>query len=358
MEKNKDVVFSVGFVLLDEFTLFALSGFVDALRLAGNHSDDSRQRDFSWTIVAPSMAPVRSNSGIEVLPWELYTQCSKFDYLVIVGGRVEPQRNTDQRIIQYIQEFAARGGVIVGLCTATFVLARAGIMNNRRCCIHWHHRDEFSAEFPELVATCDTVFVDDKNRITCPGGRSANDVALYLIEKHCGPVKARKAASGLVIEEIRGAKSPQPNVGIHWFRSIDNTLLRRAILIMDQFLSVELSMPDLANRLQVSENSLFRAFKTHLGISPAKLLRILRVSHAHWSLHHTALTLSQIAHMYQFSDASHFSKIHREYYGITPAGARAHGPFALDRKPAEMMAQSAMIKCLLLGELFLLDNKL
>ena len=309
--QDDDVKFSVGFILLNEFTLFALSGFVDSLRLAGDQSDDSRQRDFHWTIAAPTMEPIRSNCGVEVLPWVTFSDADKFDYLVVVGGRVEPQRNTDVRITDYITSFAAKGGFVIGLCTASFVMARLGIMKNRRCCVHWHHREEFEPEFPEVEAMSDTIIHEDRNRITCSGGRAANDVALFLIEKHCGPAKARKAASGLVIEEIRGSHSPQPNVGAKWFRKVHHPLLRRAIIIMDQHISDDMSMNDLANLLQVGENTLFRTFKRYVKISPAKLFRVLRLAHGHWSLYYTNLAISQIAHSYQFSDASHFSKMHR-----------------------------------------------
>lgn len=355
VDRRTETLFSVGFILLDEFTLFALSGFVDVLRIGGNQSDDSEQRDFRWTIVAPSLEPVRSNSGIEVLPWETYSTGSDFDYLVVVGGRVEPQRKTDTRVIEYIQEYAKKGGFVIGLCTATFVLARAGVMKNRQSCIHWHHREEFEDEFPELAAASDTVFIEDKQRITCPGGRSASDVALHLIEKHCGPAKARKAASGLMIEEIRGSQSPQPNVGATWFKGIHNPLLRRAIIIMDQYIAEELSVQGLAARLQVSENTLFRAFKRYTNVSPAKLLRVLRLAHAHWSLHHTSLSIAQIAHYYQFSDASHFSKIHKEHYGTTPAEARIQGP---SKKHCREKNEEGIINHILSGELFLLDDRL
>jgi AraC-like DNA-binding protein len=35
------------------------------------------------------------------------------------------------------------------------------------------------------------------------------------------------------------------------------------------------------------------------------------------------MSISQIAHVYRFSDASHFTRMHRIYYGVTPAQARA-----------------------------------
>jgi len=82
----------------------------------------------------------------------------------------------------------------------------------------------------------------------------------------------------------------------------------------------------------------------------------LRLAHGHWSLHYTNLAISQIAHSYQFSDASHFSKMHREYYEITPAEARLNGPKDLDVESE--LDDGDIIGHILSGELFLLDDRL
>jgi putative intracellular protease/amidase len=117
---------SVAFILLHEFTLFAFSGFVDALRIAGDDFDNSRQRECRWTVIAPTLQPVRANCGVEITPWETFPDPAQFDYVVVIGGRMEPQRNTDPRILDYLRRVADRGVAIIGVCTATFVLARAG----------------------------------------------------------------------------------------------------------------------------------------------------------------------------------------------------------------------------------------
>jgi transcriptional regulator GlxA family with amidase domain len=48
----------------------------------------------------------------------------------------------------------------------------------------------------------------------------------------------------------------------------------------------------------------------------------MRLAHGHWSLHHTSMSIAQVAHVYKFSDASHFTRMHRLLYGLTTAQAR------------------------------------
>mgnify|MGYP000444373180 CR=1 FL=1 len=94
---------SVAFILLHEFTLFAFSGFVDALRIAGDDFDNSRQRECRWTVIAPTLQPVRANCGVELTPWETFPDPSQFDYVVVIGGRMEPQRNRSEEHTSELQ---------------------------------------------------------------------------------------------------------------------------------------------------------------------------------------------------------------------------------------------------------------
>jgi len=343
---------SVAFILLPEFTLFAFSGFVDALRIAGDKADDSQQKECRWTVIAPTLQPVRANCGIEIMPWEVFPDPAGYDYVVVIGGRVEPQRSVDPKILAYLRRAANQGSSIVGVCTASFVLARAGLMQNRKCCVHWIHGPEFEEEFPDIEIESGTIFLEDRDRITCSGGRSAADVALYLIEKHCGAASARKAATGMVIEEMRGHQAPQPHSEASWYGDIGNPLVRCSINVMDRFLTDRLSMREVAKRLQVSENTLYRSFNKTIGVSPAKLYRLMRLANGHWGLHHTSSSISEIAYCYGFSDVSHFTLLHGQYYGMTPAKARDIG----ERDCVEMMETlqpDGIIRQLLAGGLFI-----
>ena len=139
----------------------------------------------------------------------------------VIGGRMEPQRNTDPRILGHLRRVADQGVAIIGVCTATFRLRGAGrrMKGRAAACIGTHGLD-FEEEFPDLSVESDTIFLEDTDRITCPGGQSSADVALHLIGKHRGAASARKAAAGMVLEEMRGNRTPQPHAEAVWFGEI------------------------------------------------------------------------------------------------------------------------------------------
>lgn len=314
---------SVAFVLLPDFTLSTFSAFVDALRIAADVADGSRQLHCRWTIVGPQLVPVRSSCGVEITPWETFADPARFDYTVVVGGLLRGQKQIDRKVSSYLKQVDAGGGSLVGVCTGSFALARAGLMREHRCCVHWYHLPEFAAEFPDHRVEADVVYLVDGKRITCAGGQSAIDVAVHLVERHCGRSIALKVLSAMLVVAARGPKNPQPHPETEWFPEINDALVQRAILLTEeQPLGRPTSVRDIADRLGVSVRTLVRAFERSLGLSPSEFFRALRLARGRWEVFNTNKSVGSIALNHGFSDASHFTRLFRKYYGTTPTVAR------------------------------------
>src|SRR6266850_2094729 len=191
---------SVAFLLLPEFTLLALTGFIEALRHAADRGDRSRQLHCKWTILGTHLTPVRASCGIEVAPWEVLRPIPECDYLVVVGGLTSAHGRVQRELVDFIRRAYDDGTTVVGLCTATFILARAGILDASRCCVHHFHLDEFRKTYPCVEPVADQLFIADRRVITCAGGSGTTDLALHLIEQHFGASMAAKVASQMVCD--------------------------------------------------------------------------------------------------------------------------------------------------------------
>ncbi len=314
---------SVAFLLLPDFTLSTFAGFVDVLRIAADEADGSRQLHCRWTILGPDRAPVRSSCGVEITPWEAIENPVDSDYTIVVGGLLRGHARIDKRILNYLRRVDERGGSLVGICTGSFTLARAGLMKHHRCCVHWFHLQEFMERFPDHRVVSDCVYAIDGRYITCAGGQGAIDLAVQLVERHCGRAMALKVTSGMVVSEARGPKHPQPHPELRWFCEIKSTLVQRAILIMEQHLLRRPSVVQLvAATLGVSSRTLVRSFKKSFNLSPSAFFRAMRLAHCRWELLNTEKSSGRIALDHGFADASHFTRVFRKYYGSTPAVAR------------------------------------
>lgn len=318
--QEERALLSVGFILTNNFTLTALAPFIDALRLAADEGDRSRQIRCRWTIMGSRAEPVMSSCGIGVARWEPLTDPRRFDYVVVVGGLLHGGPQLDDETLAYLRAAASYGVTLVGVCTGSFVLSRIGLMKNRRCCVSWYHHRDFIEEFPDLVPVADQLYVVDRDRITCSGGAGVADLAAFLIERHLGRATAQKTMHILLIDKARPASQSQPQPPT--VAEITNDRVRRALLLMEQHISDPLSVEEMVRRLNVSTRQFERLFRLAVGTSPATYYRTLRLRYGHWLLRNTKRSVTAIANEAGFADCAHFSRQFRELFGVSPSEVR------------------------------------
>ena len=318
---NSSTHLSVGFVLMPSFTLLPFSAFVDALRLAADEGDQSRQINCQWALMGHTLEAITSSSGVAVQPWETYRDPADFDYVVVVGGLLDNTLKGSQHVIDYLQQVDAAHVPIIGLCTGSFAMIRAGLMDQRRCCVSWFHYKDLTDRYTNVTPIADQLFVDDGDRITCAGGAVAADLAAYIIERHLGQNWARKSMRILVMDSPRPANAPQPQPGGDY--QVNNRLVGRALLLMEQNLSRPLSTDEIAARVDISKRQLERLFTNETNESLQKFYRKMRLRYGLWLLQNTERLITDIAQECGFSDTAHFSRAFRVIFDKKPTDYRA-----------------------------------
>ncbi|MCZ4279318.1 GlxA family transcriptional regulator [Kiloniella laminariae] len=319
---DKKISLSVAFILLPNFTLTPFSSVIDVLRLAADEGDFSRPLKCRWSLISPKPGkPVKSSCGIEITPTQDIADLGQYDYLVVVGGLLHKGPQADAETIKVLQQAAALGVSIVGLCTGSFAMIRAGLMNGRRCCVSWYHHNDFLEEFSDVKPVADQMYVIDGKRITCAGGAGALDLAAWLVERHLGKAIAQKSLRILLVEKVRSANAPQPQPPT--IKLSRNDRVRKAVLTMEQNMSTPLSVEDIARRVNISKRQLERIFSEHLNMSPQACYRELRLRYGLWQLLNTEKAISDIAADCGFSDASHFSRHFSKTFKRPPSSIRS-----------------------------------
>ncbi|MBI1620999.1 GlxA family transcriptional regulator [Aquamicrobium zhengzhouense] len=315
---------NVGFVLCWRFTLCAFANFVDVLRLAADEGDRSRPIHCRWKVIAPNMQPIPSSSGVEIQPQETFGDPTRFDYIVVVGGLLdEADRNADQ-IDAFLRQAAAAGVPLVGLCTGTFILFRAGLMNGRRGCVSWFHHKEFLSQFDGLTPVSDQIFVIDRDRLTSAGGASTAHLAAFLIERHIGRAPATKSLHIMMIPEAETGDTPQPGLTLD-IRASD-PLVHRALLLMQQCIDMPVSIEQIAKQLNVGKRRLERHFREALSCSPFAAFMNMRLSLVHHLLENSDKSIAEIAAECGFCDSSHLSRMFRRKFQVSPQELRKARP--------------------------------
>ena len=311
---------NVGFILARRFTLCALGNFVDVLRLAADEGDRSRPIHCAWKVLSPTMEPIASSCGIVVQPEERLGDPGRFDYLVVVGGLVDEIENLHPDAVRFLERAAAAGVPLVGVCTGTFALHRAGLMQGYRACVSWFHHEDFLERFDGLEPVSDQIFVVDRDRLTCSGGVSSAHLAAFIVERHLGAARAAKSLHIMIIDEAMAAEEPQP--GMPLTLATDDALVHKALLVMQQSIDAPLSIGRVVTRLGVSRRKLERHFREALGMTPLQADRLIRVEQAKRLLVTTRRSATQIATDTGFCDLPHLIRVFRTVEGTTPEAFR------------------------------------
>ncbi|QDY70775.1 GlxA family transcriptional regulator [Qingshengfaniella alkalisoli] len=307
----------IGFILAPNFTLSAFANFVDVLRLAADEGDRSRPIHCRWTVLSHTGRAIRSSCGVSVTPDTDHANPGDFDYVVVVGGLIDDKARLAKSEIAFLKECAKAGIPLVGICTGAFILYRAGLMQDRKCCVSWFHHNDFMDQFEGLQPISDRIFVVDRDRLTSSGGASAAHLAAFLVDRHLGRSAARKSLNIMIVDGRAEGDAPQP--GPPMIFETRDPLLRRALAMMQDNLGAPLSIEAIARRLDVSRRSLERRFKAQIGVTPAQASVEIRLTHATYMLDHSDASVAKIADATGFCDASHLTSVFHDARGITPA---------------------------------------
>lgn len=153
--------------------------------------------------VANTNNAITTFEGIRILPDFNYIKDSlpKIDILVVPSA--EHHLNSDledETMINFVKKVDKKAKFITSHCDGAFVLAKAGLLENRVSTTFPSDIDEMQSMFPNLDIRKDVFFVHDGKYITSSGGAKSFEASLYLCEYLYGKKIAQSLASGLVID--------------------------------------------------------------------------------------------------------------------------------------------------------------
>ena len=302
------------FLLLDRFTLLSFAGAVEPLRIANRMSGRSL---YSWALAGEAGAggfSTCSNGAAFRLDMGL-DEVARDDTLLVCGG-IDVQKATTRAVLNWLRREARRGVTMGGLCTASWALAKAGLLDGRKATIHWENIDGFSEEF-EGVKLTKSVFVIDGNRLSTAGGTSSIDLMLKLIAADHGEDLANLVADQLIYSAIRTDRDSQ-RLSVPTRIGVRHPKLAQVIQMMEAAIEEPVSPAELADDVGMSTRQLERLFRRYLNRSPKRYYMELRLQKARNLLMQTDMSVINVALACGFASPSHFSKCYRAQYNTTP----------------------------------------
>jgi len=306
----------IALILLPRFSFLPFSGLLESFRLANRMSGRELYR---WTLASMDGLPVAASNGVELKVAGDLTAAESSNTLVICGG-IDVHIINIRGLTGWLRKADRRGVDLGAICTGSYVLAKAGLLDGHRCTIHWENLAGFCEDFPDIEVTSE-LFEIDRNRFTCSGGTAAIDMMLNVIARQHGHELAASVADQFMHERIRDQHDRQ-RISLPARLGVRHPKLLAVIGTMEQNLEEPLSRSELARGADLSTRQLERLFRKYLNRSPARYYLELRLNKARLLLLQTNMSVIDVALACGFVSASHFSKCYRDFFGRTPRKER------------------------------------
>lgn len=310
----------VGFLLFADFPLLCLSGAIDALRHANRFAEAPA---YATVLLSETGAPVSASNGLSLAVDGGPEAFEGLDRLFLVCG-FHPETVGGEKLFAALRRASRRGVSLGGISAGAIPLARAGLLDGYACAVHWEYAGIVQEAWPDIDVT-DRLFVIDRDRATCAGGSATAEMFLSLVAEEVGAEIAAQAAEQMLIDRVRSTLDRQSSAALLRAKA-RSAALAAAIEQMESHLEAPLSMLEIASLAGLTRRQLHRLFREHFGMAPTDFYRDLRLRRARTMLRETPAKVVQIALASGFGSHSHFSKVYRERFGVSPLQERRSAP--------------------------------
>ncbi len=331
-ESEGKPVCRLGMLLLPGFNSLAAQAFLDPFR-AANYLRGTATYD--WPFLSPDGGPVTASNAMAIAGTTMLDHFAQpLDFLV-VNASWNPESFRAPALQNALRRRARRGVVLCGIDTGAFVLAYAGLMKGYRAAVHYEHIAAFRELFPESPMD-ESLFVLDRDRLTCCGGMAAADMALEIIRLQQGLDMANAAGRYIFHERLRSGEEGQLPTTREPVGYAAPARLRDAIVLMERNLEQPLSIGDIVARLGVSQRQLERLFRAHTGVSPVRYYIDVRLDRARGLVTQTELPILEVAAACGFGSGAQFTRSYKRRFGLAPSQDRVEGrvPFQFRSFPS------------------------
>lgn len=323
MKTNKNIRHIV--VLVHPYsTLLNISAPVEVFQTAINQIEKAgSQVDFTYQIhvvSAQESKTVEMNPGISINCEASFRAINyPIDTLIVAGA---PRNNGfNKEVLGWLKEQTSRVRRICSMCAGAFILAEAGILDNKKAVTHWQLCEEMAEKHPKITVNKEAIFVKDGNVYTSAGVTAGLDLTLALVEEDLGRAFALEAARTLVLFLKRPGNQTQYSTMLK-YQNTDYQPINQIISWIYNHLHEDISVEKLAERSLMSPRNFARVFVRELHITPIKYVEKLRIETACRHLTETHLTIDEIAHLSGLKNSLNMNRIFLKTFSTTPSQYR------------------------------------
>lgn len=299
---------TVNVLLCDGFSNLVLACALEPLRAVRDRSEGS----VTWSILTFDGQSACSSSGLRMAPDGALEHARRSDVLIVICG-YGFRHHASSENTRLVRKVARLSDTLMGVDAGAWLLASAGLLNNREATIHWQTETIFAETFPAVRLKSDR-FVRDGRIWTAGGASTVLDLMTVLIEERFGAAMAFDVSTLFVHD---GARQFSNGRGPGHLNSPETPELHKAMNHMVATIEMPEPLESIANTAGLSLRSMHRQFMVRLGMPPGRYYQSLRLARAKDLAETTELSVHQIAIQTGFSMPATLSRAYKAHFGTT-----------------------------------------
>lgn len=276
--------------------------------------------DYRLKIASVDGREVTTSIGTTFAATERIAEIDDVDTVLVAGGDRLVGQPIDPALVAAVRDLPGRTRRLASICTGSFILAKAGLLDGRRATTHWRHAGLLGRAYPDISVEPDAIFVRDGDLYTSAGVSAGIDLALALVETDYGSDLVRDVARSLVVYLKRAGGQSQFSTLVDADVPAQSAL-RRVTDGIAADPAADHSVKSLAKLASMSTRQLTRLFRTELGTTPARYVERVRVDVARAALD-AGRPVGDTARLAGFGSAETLRRVFVNHLGVSPKAYR------------------------------------
>ena len=231
---------------------------------------------------------------------------------------LENARNFLRPLLLALRRQHRHGAVVASVCSGSFLLAEAGLLDGRAATTHWSLATAFRRRYPQIELKEDEILTERDNLLSCAAVTSYFNLALRLVEKFAGAKLASLTARILLIDINRVSQASYRSLTVQAQQAHNDPMVEKAQLWMEKHLRDRFRLAELADVLAVSERTLIRRFNAAIGETPLAHMQALRIEAAKRLIEGGKKYIDSVSDRVGYVDRGAFRRLFKRETGLSP----------------------------------------
>ncbi|MFV8247142.1 GlxA family transcriptional regulator [Mycolicibacterium peregrinum] len=302
-------------VVFDGMKLLDAAGPAEVFAEANRFGADYRLR-----FASVDGADVITSIGTRFAVTDRIAEIDRVDTVLVSGGDNLVGRPIDPSLVAALRDMPTRTRRLASICTGSFILAEAGLLDGHRATTHWRHARLLARAYPTISVEPDAIFVRDGAVYTSAGVSAGIDLALALVESDYGAELVRDVARSLVVYLKRAGGQSQFSTLVEADAPAESAL-RQVTEMIAADPTADHSVKSLAALASLSTRQLTRLFQAELGTTPARYVETVRINVARAALD-AGHQVGETARLAGFGSAETLRRVFVNHLGVSPRAYR------------------------------------